>query len=239
MQWLTVKNWAEFQHYADRNPTWIKLHRALLDDYEFCALPDHAKGHLVLIWIFASQQGGRVPADPQFLKKKLGLNRDVDLSQLVTAGFLIADPAQDASEPLALEEKRREQKPKSRRLTLPPDFAISESVREWARTGGYDQIEASFTHFCDYAKANGRIYADWDAALRNCIKGDWGDARKKARDRVRVGGAPRAVAPDCNVPGCKREGLPALGGKCEVHHVQSRPAGAVKQIGALLPTRAA
>jgi hypothetical protein len=39
-QWLTIKNWSEFQHYKDRNPPWIKLHRALLDDYAFAALPD-------------------------------------------------------------------------------------------------------------------------------------------------------------------------------------------------------
>ena len=193
MNWLTIKNWAEFQHYADRNPTWIKLHRALLDDYEFCALPDHAKGHLVLIWLFASQQGGRVPADPQFLTKKLGLNRTVDLAQLVNAGFLISDGNQDASEPLALEEKRREQKPKSKRRTLPDDFKISDAVRQWAVENAYDQIEASFAHFCDYCRANDKIYADWDAALRNAIKGDWGDARKKARERGKVPGAPQAA----------------------------------------------
>lgn len=223
MNWLTVKNWAEFQHYADRNPTWIKLHRSLVDDYEFCALPDHAKGHLVLIWLFASQQGGRVPADPQFLTKKLGLNRAVDLDQLIAAGFLISDGKQDASEKLALGEKRREQKPKSRRRAIPDDFKISDEVRAWATANGYDQLEASFAYFADYAKSNEKLYADWDAALRNCIKGDWGEARKKARERGRFAGAPKAVAPDCTVSGCKREGLPSLGGKCEVHYNQSRP----------------
>lgn len=223
MKWLTVKNWAEFQHYADRNPTWIKLHRALLDDYEFCALPDHAKGHLVLIWIFASQQGGRVPADPQFLTKKLGLNRAVDLEQLVKSGFLISDGNQDASDPLALEEKRREQKPKSKRTTLPPDFKISEEVRAWALAGNYDQLEASLAHFRDYCMANAKLYADWDAAFRNCIKGDWGDARKKARERILSNpNAPRQITP-CTTPGCKGEGAPVWRGKCGVCYSQSKP----------------
>jgi len=27
---LRVKNWGKFQHYKDRNPPWIKLHRGLL-----------------------------------------------------------------------------------------------------------------------------------------------------------------------------------------------------------------
>jgi hypothetical protein len=38
MRFLQVKNWRSFQHYGKRNPPWIKLHRALLDDYAFCAL---------------------------------------------------------------------------------------------------------------------------------------------------------------------------------------------------------
>jgi hypothetical protein len=32
---LTPKNWKSFQHYKDRAPAWIKLHKALLDDYNF------------------------------------------------------------------------------------------------------------------------------------------------------------------------------------------------------------
>jgi len=34
MQFLAVKNFERFQHYKDRNPPWIKLHAAVLDDYE-------------------------------------------------------------------------------------------------------------------------------------------------------------------------------------------------------------
>jgi hypothetical protein len=39
VRYLRVKNWSEFQHYKDRNPPWIKLHRTLLDhDYEAAIL---------------------------------------------------------------------------------------------------------------------------------------------------------------------------------------------------------
>jgi hypothetical protein len=58
MNYLRVKNWTEFQHYKDRNPPWIKLHRTLLDDYEFSRLQDASKAHLMLIWLFASQKDG-------------------------------------------------------------------------------------------------------------------------------------------------------------------------------------
>lgn len=111
MKYLKVKNWGEFQHYKDRNPPWIKLHRSLLDDYEFSRLQDASKAHLMLIWLFASQRDGTIPADPNFLKKKLGLQREPDLKTFIDHGLLI--PEQNGSDVLAerkqnapLEEKR-------------------------------------------------------------------------------------------------------------------------------------
>jgi hypothetical protein len=103
---LRIKNWTEFQHYKDRNPPWIKLHRALLDDYEFSRLHDASKAHLLLIWLFASQLDGAIPEDAQFLKRKLGLDKEPDLNLLINHGFLIPEQvastalAQDASNPL-------------------------------------------------------------------------------------------------------------------------------------------
>jgi hypothetical protein len=91
---LTVKNWNTFQHYGKRNPPWIKLHRAILDDYAFCALPDVAKGHLMLLWLYASQNNGSVPHDIPFLERKLSIaNLDIDL--LIQQGFLIENGAPD------------------------------------------------------------------------------------------------------------------------------------------------
>ena len=98
MNFLTVKNWDQFQHYGKRNPPWIKLHRALLDDYAFCALSDASKAHLMLIWLYASQHNGQVPCDPTFLEKKLSCE-NIELDILVEHGFLICSHA--ASEVLA------------------------------------------------------------------------------------------------------------------------------------------
>ncbi len=103
MKYLRVKNWDNFQHYKDRNPPWIKLHRTLLDDYEFCALPDLVKGQLMLIWVFASQNEGKIPQDAKFIERKLGFSERAALQQMVEAGFLLPEqPAStDAGEPLA------------------------------------------------------------------------------------------------------------------------------------------
>jgi hypothetical protein len=95
VRYLRVKNWETFQHYKDRDPPWIKMHRTLLSDYEFSRLQDASKAHLMLIWLFASQFGGRIPDDPEFLRDKLSLKKPPDLKNLVAQGLLI--PEQDAS----------------------------------------------------------------------------------------------------------------------------------------------
>jgi len=89
---LAVKNWDTFQHYGKRNPPWIKLHRAILDDYAFCALPDMAKGHLMLLWLYASQNNGMVPNDTPFLERKLSIS-GLDIELLIAHGFLVAQGA--------------------------------------------------------------------------------------------------------------------------------------------------
>jgi hypothetical protein len=50
-----IANWEKFQHYRYRNPPWIKLHRALLDDYEFHSLPDASRALAPLLWLLASE----------------------------------------------------------------------------------------------------------------------------------------------------------------------------------------
>lgn len=87
---LFVKNWNAFQHYGKRNPPWIKLHRAILDDYAFCALPDTAKGHLMLLWLYASQNNGQIPHDAAFLERKLSITA-LDIDSLIGQGFLLVD----------------------------------------------------------------------------------------------------------------------------------------------------
>jgi hypothetical protein len=86
---LAVKNFERFQHYKDRNPPWIKLHAAVLDDYEFGRLQDASKMHLMGLWILASKCDNHIPADPLWIAKRIGANSPVDLEVLVRAGFLM------------------------------------------------------------------------------------------------------------------------------------------------------
>ena len=100
MEYLRVKNWGEFQHYKDRLPPWIKLHRALLTDYDFCHLPDETKGHLLMAWLLASQMDGRLPDDARWIAARIGANKPVNLALLIETGWLVRE------EEAAQEQKR-------------------------------------------------------------------------------------------------------------------------------------
>jgi hypothetical protein len=52
---LQPKNWAVFQHYKDRCPPWIKLHRDILNDRVFMCLPLASKALAPLLWLLASE----------------------------------------------------------------------------------------------------------------------------------------------------------------------------------------
>lgn len=83
-----VKNWKEFQHYGKRNPPWIKLHRAILDDDDFNTLAESQRLHLILLWLHASQNNGKIKNNSDYLERKLDI-KNLDLNALAEAGFLI------------------------------------------------------------------------------------------------------------------------------------------------------
>src|SRR5512139_3557119 len=109
---LTPKNWKSFQHYKDRAPSWIKLHKSLLDDFDFCCLPVASRALAPFLWLLASEyEDGKITASLDALSFRLRLTRGEladALSPLIEKGFF------DASEPLAeckqdaSLEKRRE-----------------------------------------------------------------------------------------------------------------------------------
>ena len=104
--WLRVKNWREHQHYGKRRPPWIKLHRAMLEDYAVASLPDASKAHLVGIWLLAVVEEGRVPNDAVWIGRKINATGPIDLQAFVALGLLIPEDgevvalAHDASVPV-------------------------------------------------------------------------------------------------------------------------------------------
>lgn len=52
---MRIKNWKEFQHFKDRNPPWVKLHRQLLDNPDWHKLSPVDSKILIMLWLLASE----------------------------------------------------------------------------------------------------------------------------------------------------------------------------------------
>jgi hypothetical protein len=86
-KFYNCKGWEKFQHYKRPNPPWIKLHRALLDDYNFSQMSEKSRLHIILIWLYASQNNGKIPNNKDFLERKLDIV-GLDFKEIIEAGFI-------------------------------------------------------------------------------------------------------------------------------------------------------
>lgn len=134
---LHVKGWSEFQHYKDRSPPWIKLHKGLLDNYEYQMLPLASRALAPMIWLLASEsEDGSVDGDPDKLAFRLRTTRkeiEQGLKPLVESGFLVANHS--ASDLLAVcksdaclekeAEKEKETETKGETELLPDSHFVS------------------------------------------------------------------------------------------------------------------
>lgn len=97
---MKIPNWEKFQHYKERKPPWIKLHRGLLDNEEFACLPVASRALAPLLWILAADSGstGELPSLAGMAWRLRMSEADllVALKPLVRSGFVT-----DASEMLA------------------------------------------------------------------------------------------------------------------------------------------
>ena len=101
-----VKKWAEFQHYKNRAPPWIKLQKTILDDFDYACLPLASKALAPLLWLLASESMvGEVRIDVDWLAFRLrftesdvrsGLTPLIDKGFLLCASGVLAQCLQDA-----------------------------------------------------------------------------------------------------------------------------------------------
>ena len=189
MDYLKVKNWDEFQHYKNRTPPWIKLHRDLLRDYDFTCLQDASKLHLVLLWLLASQLDNKIPTDPKWITKQLGLSKTVNLKPLIDNGFILL--VQDASKVLAdckqsaiveteteAYKEEAEAETASRRKRLPKTWQLTEKLRTYCQTKRPDiDPEDTAEGFINFWLGDGRSKADWDRAFMTWVRNEKSNRR--------------------------------------------------------------
>jgi len=95
-----VVNLEKYQHYKDRNPTWIKLYRTVLSDFEHITMPDASKWHLSAIYLLASAHDNKLPFNDEIISRLIQANTKTNLNLLLSHGFIsmLAEPAQDGTD---------------------------------------------------------------------------------------------------------------------------------------------
>lgn len=141
---LSVKNWAEFQHYKNRRPPWIKLHHDLLDDRKFHCLPVASRALAPCLWLIASEfEDGIFDGSAEELAYRLRQTpKQIQeaLTPLIDSGFFIV--VQGASAALAerqqvavpeTEERHIKHTETEPRFAL-PDWVPVETWEAWIKS---------------------------------------------------------------------------------------------------------
>ena len=110
---LKPKNWDVFQHYKDRCPPWIKLHRDLLNNRDYICLPLASKALAPLLWLLASEsKDGVFDASTEELVFRLRMTESevIDgVKPLIDKGFfVIASGVLAERKQVAIPERERE-----------------------------------------------------------------------------------------------------------------------------------
>ena len=131
---LTPKNWSVFQHYKDRCPPWIKLHRDLLNDRVFMRLPLASKALAPMLWVLASEsKDGHFDGSQDELVFRLHITDQEyinGIKPLIDNGFfIIASGVLAESKQVAIPETETEGETKAeKKKTVATKVARPESV---------------------------------------------------------------------------------------------------------------
>ena len=182
---LIPKNWAVFQHYKNRLPPWIKLHRELLNDRVYMSLPLASKAIAPLMWLLASEsKNGSFDGSLDELVFRLhitekdyrdGVKPLIDNDFFNVVSGVLAERLQTAIPETEREtetETKKEKKTLGKRLASDFSFPL-----EWEQFCQQTRPELSpvktFDQFKDYwiAQAGQKgVKLDWFATWRNWVR---------------------------------------------------------------------
>ncbi len=150
MSFISVKNWERFQHYKDRDPSWVKLYRDLLTAESWVLGTDTSRLIQITLTLLAARYENRIPYRFDLIKKVGSLdcteaNFAKSLEHLVANDFLeiqedtktAEELAQDASNALseryAREEKRREEKRREEERRIHVELVFDHWKTTWGK----------------------------------------------------------------------------------------------------------
>ena len=87
-QFIRICQWEEFQHYKDRDPPWIKLHRKLLTSRTWVTMDDASRVLAIALMLLAAGTENKIPADGAYLTRVAYLNTEPDWRPLLNIDFI-------------------------------------------------------------------------------------------------------------------------------------------------------
>jgi len=180
-----VPGWANFQHYRNRKPSWIKLHWDLLTSRDWVCLDSKSRELLIVCMLVASRspKRGYFDNDPEYIKRVGFLRHEPDFKPLIKCGFLQVASAnvESASNSLSIRGYTREiergdckggkQLASRGRTSAPKSFPLTEHMKKWASgfCNGLD-LRLETDRFLDYHRAKGTQFLSWESAWRNWVR---------------------------------------------------------------------
>jgi hypothetical protein len=98
---------------------------------------------------------------------------------------------------------------------IPDNWQPDEKLRAWCKANNFD-ADLHAEYFVDYCEANAVKYANFDAAFRNCCRGDWGNVRRNASATYM--GETWKMSDDATIKHGLAKGLPARRGETMIDY---------------------
>lgn len=178
---LRPKNWAEFQHYKDRCPPWIKLHRDILINRDFMCLPLASKALAPLLWLLASEsKDGSFDASIEELQFRLHLStKDINegLKPLIDKGFfVVASGVLAECLQVAIPETETETKKEERQkaIAIAKPISVSDSVwQDFVKHRKAKKAQVTQTVIDGIQRESDKAGWTLEAALTECVVRGW------------------------------------------------------------------
>jgi hypothetical protein len=200
---LQPKNWAVFQHYKDRCPPWIKLHRDLLNDRVYMRLPIASKAIAPMLWLLASESKDGVfdgSLDELVFRLHIsekefndGVKPLIDNDFFIIVSGVLAERKQDAI-PETETERETETEAKKKATVVATPEGVSDSV--WQEFKSLRKAKkAPITQRAIDKISEEANLAGWtlEKALEECIvrgwqafKADWVAKKTNPADNIRL-----------------------------------------------------
>ena len=181
---MRIKHWNKFQHFKDRKPPWVKLYRDLLDDLDWHELDAQASKVLVMLWLIASEDEGRIPPTKTLAFRLRMTEKQTNDCLNKLSHWLEQDDINTISERYqddSLETERETEKEKeaeTKRGTkgsrLSADWVLPEDWESWARQERPDlnpqKVGEQFKDFWIAKAGAAGVKLDWQATWRNWVR---------------------------------------------------------------------